>query len=293
MILFLTIVVLTGLGWFVMTLIESSQDRSASPLGARIEALDREYQQKLAEANKVAGTDSDMIDKIDPNPHGGRPNLEAMRKEKCFFSQDELQPYELEALQNILNGLIVQTHDITAVLREANEKRPALEELLEEKNVKLLFTNEPPSEYKVCKILAPIFDLQKLDMRIHQYYDWGRIIVPEHMQLVDTAIRMDGGSKIFIFQDLDSGANLEITLMHYNFESISRNPTELTGALYYEGVLVPVRSELERVIMERMRLCAGINGKQSRSQQRLAVAVYFIESDDYIEIAKLEGRILA
>lgn len=290
MILFFIMAVLGGLGWLIVS---SSQDRRASPLGARIEALERELQQKMAEAEKTGEAEPDMIDKIDPNPHGARPNLEAMRKKKYFFSQDELRPYELEALQNALNGLIVQTHDATAVLEEANQKRTALEALLEAKNAATLFAHEPPSEYKICEILAPIFDLQKLDVQIHQYYDWGRIIVPERMRLVDTAVRMDGGSKIFIFEDLDSRANLEITLIHYNYESISRNPAALTGALYYEGVLVPIRSELERVIVGRMRECAGINSKQTRSQQRLAVAVSFVESDDYTEIAKLEGRILA
>ena len=77
-------------------------------------------------------------------------------------------------------------------------------------------------------------------------------MLPERITLHDAAFATDGGSTYLWVTD-ETGREHRVRLVQHAFPARSTSPGEVPGRLYFDGQLVPIRSEFEASVLSLLR----------------------------------------
>jgi len=207
------------------------------------------------------------------------------------FSKEELENYGLIPLQQKLTEVFLRRitpQEFIPYLLEHKEILLGL--LLPHRGLKgrLEYLYKLGNElqiFDIFLILHEISDLQAIEMEISKIYQEGKINLPSSITIKHIGVWLSGGIGASFRED----GNENIHFQDYDW-TLSKNPQMLSGAIYYEGWIVPLRSPLETQILQ---LLEDYFYTITNNLEKEIVSGYlnFIRSDEYLELARVLGRL--
>lgn len=230
------------------------------------------------------------------------------------IDEDKVKPL-IELLTDLFFGKVNQDDVIYKILEEKELLIEIVNDDYEKQKLKKILVGEDVDVNNILIALRSIVDLKSIEQQVINVFDSGKIVFPDAFGIRTIGMRMDGGTKDFICQDLSNKEEFEIRFQRYVFGQVDRNPLSLTAAIYYKDFLVPVRSKFEQTILDRMKKAVGLDKPNGLNDINFSIGVSpqvfleqkipqhlilkrsvyeatgFVETEDYVKWAKLLGRI--
>ncbi|KOY87053.1 hypothetical protein AD998_13685 [bacterium 336/3] len=211
------------------------------------------------------------------------------------FSKEELESYGLMPLQQKLTEVFLRKitpQEFIPYFLEHKEILIGL--LLPHRGLKgrleyLLQLGNELQIFDIFLVLYELSDLQDIEKEILKIYQEGKILLPSNIIVKNTGSYMDGGSMGVCCTNLDTNKDFNIFFQHYNW-TLSKNPQMLSGAIYYDGWIVPIRSPLETQILQLLE-DYFYTIRNNLEKEIVSNYLNFIRSDDYLELARVLGRL--
>lgn len=232
---------------------------------------------------------------------------------------DEADKIRLQPLSRKLTDLFFGDANEKEMIEAMANHKELLEELITEIRTKerlaKMLQDPTVSMDQIFMVMSSVVDLVSIERRINEIFDKGWITLPDHLAIKNIAMTMDGGSKVFICQNVDTQEEITLAFQHYHTTIPNRNLLSLTGAIYYDSCLVPIRSDFEKRLIEKIKEAVGLNKANALADINFSIesspsalmnrhipkallikryayeAVSFVESEDYVQWAKVLGRI--
>ena len=111
--------------------------------------------------------------------------------------------------------------------------------------------------------------------------------LPSGFVVENGAFATDGGSIALHVRDFEGSEHSILLQQHLFLEQ--ENPVRIPGRLYYDGVLVPIKSEMESRILAALRKASLKSGDPARAEVRHGSNPGMIAGDDIKEyMSKLD-----
>ncbi|TAF63911.1 MAG: hypothetical protein EAZ55_12450 [Cytophagales bacterium] len=250
-----------------------------------------------------------------------KPNFDAFSSHIRIWDDYTVKHYKLETLQNTLTEFYFENVDIEILMNEVESNENTLEALLVVPEQKKLWEELKKSQHEhnylkpeqIFFALDPLVDLKGIELKLPKFLEQKGIRIPSKIQIDNFALILDGGSRFFKCTDALTGEPFELTFRQY--DSYDRSPYHIAGAVYFNDVILPVRGAAERKIVHELKEAVNLNAydatkdiqfvignsygaltnqqypKELKTKRFVYEATLFVESDYYVRLAKLLGRI--
>ncbi|MDJ1467640.1 hypothetical protein QNI19_17340 [Cytophagaceae bacterium DM2B3-1] len=246
------------------------------------------------------------------------PNLDEIKVVRV--SDEEIKEAGLSSLVSLLTILYFNEDIREQVVAEVEKNQnqllaiiPALHEYKGERLTRLL-SEKTYLTGDIFDALSLLVDTYAIEKELNTELEKAKRSISENVSVDDFAMQMDGGTKILFCSNLEDGQKFQ--LRFHQFVSGSTNPMKLTGAIYLNEKLVPVRSHLEFDILQALKNAVGLDkpnslddighfsiginpsvfmnkgiSKEAKTKRMVYELAGLVECPQYVELAQKLGRL--